>query len=94
MSLRTAFNALRKNGYVAEQNFTCCQTCGWAELTDEQAKKAVFYHRQDNADKVKKLPFHLSWAGNGVEICKILTDNNVQVEWCGSDSKRIKVIKW
>lgn len=49
------FAELEKDGIVARQNFTCCQTCGHAEIGDQileaQKKGAVsgytFYHQQD-----------------------------------------------
>jgi hypothetical protein len=49
-NLTKAFAELRKNGYFAKQNFLCCQSCGWAALSDEEAKNAVFYHNQDYRD--------------------------------------------
>ena len=53
--LDRAFAALERAGVVARQNFTCCQTCGHAEIGDEIAQaltkaEAVgytFYHMQD-----------------------------------------------
>ena len=36
-----AFRELRKYGYIAKQNFWCCQSCAWADLTDKEAEKAV-----------------------------------------------------
>ena len=53
-----AFRELRKLGYIAKQNFCCCQGCGWSalskslekSLSPDQIKNAsiVFYHAQDN----------------------------------------------
>jgi hypothetical protein len=54
--LDDAFAALEANGVISRQNFTCCGTCGSAEIWDEM--KAVeeaggpvrgyaFYHMQD-----------------------------------------------
>lgn len=53
--LDACFVELEKDGIVARQNFTCCQTCGHAEIGMEieeaQKKGAVtgytFYHQQD-----------------------------------------------
>lgn len=54
--LDAAFAELEAEGIVARQNFTCCGTCGAAEIWDEakaleDAGKAVegytFYHMQD-----------------------------------------------
>ncbi len=48
--LTNAFKELRKEGYFAKQNFLCCQSCGWAAMSDKESEKAVFYHQQDNDD--------------------------------------------
>lgn len=53
--LDKAFDELENEGIVARQNFTCCQTCGHAEIWEEieQVKQDsevsgyVFYHMQD-----------------------------------------------
>ena len=93
-NLTKAFAALRKAGYFAKQNFWCCQTCGWAAVPDEQAKKAVFYHNQDNARKKAGKPFMLAWSGDGNQICKILNDNGIKTNWSGDEDNRIEVISW
>jgi hypothetical protein len=53
-NLTKAFAELRKNGYFAKQNFLCCQSCGWAELSEKEAEKVVFYHNQDYRDLKKR----------------------------------------
>ncbi len=54
--LDRAFAALESGGIVTRQHFTCCQTCGHAEIRDEvkqstargrQVLGYAFYHRQD-----------------------------------------------
>jgi len=54
--LDAAFDALEEEGVIARQNFTCCMSCGSAEIWDEmgEAKEAglpvagyTFYHMQD-----------------------------------------------
>jgi len=54
--LTKAFQTLRKQGFIARQNFSCCGSCAGYELTDMasdrkdkgvEVKGAVFYHRQD-----------------------------------------------
>ena len=54
--LDAAFDALEAEGVIARQNFTCCTTCGSAEIWDEmgEAREAglpvegyTFYHMQD-----------------------------------------------
>ena len=54
--LNDMFKALRKQGYIARQNFMCCGGCASAALSDklDEAKAkgkpklgAVYYHHQD-----------------------------------------------
>ena len=54
--LTKAFQTLRKQGFIARQNFSCCSGCAGYELTEMasdrkdkgvEVKGAVFYHRQD-----------------------------------------------
>jgi len=54
--LDEAFAVLEAEGILAHQNYTCCQTCGTAEIHDQMAVAAaagrqikgyVFYHQQD-----------------------------------------------
>lgn len=89
--LTAAFKDLRKAGYFARQNFLCCQSCGWAAMTEEQSNKAVFYHGQDNDDLKETGTCYLVWSGDGKEIVAILKKHGVKVEWEGSEDKRIKI---
>lgn len=93
-NLTKAFRNLRRKGYWAKQNHACCQTCGWAEVPDGKEEKVVFYHNQDNDDKIKGKPFHIAWSGNGKEIQSILEKNGVTTEWDGNNDKRIKILNW
>lgn len=50
--LTAAFRHMRKAGYVARQNFSCCGGCASSELGDVLDTKpeklgAAYYHRQD-----------------------------------------------
>jgi hypothetical protein len=90
-NLTKAFKALRKKGYFARQNFWCCQSCAWSAMTDEQANKTVFYHRQDADDLRDSGTCHLAWSGNGQEIVDVLKENGVEVDWNGGDGTRIKI---
>lgn len=90
-NLSLAFAKLRKQGYFAKQNFMCCQSCGWAELSDEQAEKAVFYHNQDYRDFRNGGDIYLSWSGNGYEIKSTLESFGLRVDWDGESSKRIVI---
>lgn len=51
-ALSTAFDALASIGVVGRENFTCCGTCGAAEIGDERDESRewrgyVYYHQQD-----------------------------------------------
>lgn len=67
--LDKAFDELEKQGIVSRQNFTCCQTCGHAEIWEEieQAKQDsevsgyVFYHWQDTERVVEEGLLYLAY---------------------------------
>lgn len=94
--ITNAFRELRKKGYFARQNFWCCQNCAWNAMTDEQAEKAVFYHRQD-ADSFDEYneelerDLYLAWSGNCEEIVKVLRKHGLKVLHDGDESKRIMI---
>lgn len=91
--LNKLFRAFRKAGYLAKQNFWCCQTCALSAIPDD-VNKYVYYHRQD-ADAIvnKELvrPLHLKWAGDGWEICKIIGDNGMSYSWTHDTDKTIEI---
>ncbi len=63
--LSSAFVALRKAGFVARQNFSCCQGCATAALTavpENIGKKAVFFTKQDGEGLEPRKPRHLATA--------------------------------
>lgn len=93
MSLAKAFRELRKHGYTAKMNWWCCQSCGWAGLTDEEAQKAVFFHAQDATHRRAGDNFCLAWHGDGAFIVSVLNENGVKTEWDGSSKQRITVIQ-
>lgn len=88
--LNKAFVELRKNGYIAKQNFWCCQSCAWANIPKE-AKKIVFYHKQD-VKYICEGKVYIAWAGNGMEICHIFSKHGMRYEWDGSNDKRILIV--
>lgn len=90
--LKVAFEALQSAGYFAKQNFQCCSSCGWAAISKKEAKKAVFYHMQDNDDLKEKGYCYLTWSGKGSEIVEILNDNGIKTEWNGNKKTRIKIL--
>lgn len=86
--IRKAFGELKKHGYTTEMNFLCCQSCGWNALGEEEAKKAVFYHNQDEEDLRESQSVYLAWSGDGHFITSILS-KYVTVDWDGDYNKRI-----
>lgn len=68
--LDAAFAALEEQGIVARQNFTCCGTCGVAEIGDEIAATEAagrpvdgyaFYHMQDTESAVEGYGVYLNY---------------------------------
>lgn len=88
--LSAAFRVLRNAGYIAKQNFWCCQSCAWSDIPDD-AKKVVFYHHQDN-DDIPDGYVYLAWRGSGRAISKALRDAGLKVSWNRSETTRIKAI--
>lgn len=101
--LNTIFKELRQQGFIARQHFTCCSTCGWAEIEnkldgalDEQTN-VVFYHSQDSEafDKdTKDLTsiLYLAWSGDGNKIAETVRKHGFEVKWDGTASYRIGVM--
>lgn len=90
-NINKAFRALRKVGYFAKQDHTCCQTCGWVEVPDEFAEKAVFYHHQDTENLHDHGNCFVAWSGDGEEIRRILNENKVRTDWNGKTNSRIRI---
>ena len=90
-NLSKAFAELRKQGYFAKQNFMCCQSCAWAELSEGEAEKAVFYHNQDYRDLKSGDDLYLAWAGDGEFIVDTLVKNGMTISWDGTANTRILV---
>ena len=90
-NLTKAFAELRKKGYFAKQNFMCCQSCAWAELSEKEAEKVVFYHNQDYRDLKRGDDLYLAWAGNGNYIAETLIKFGMHIDWDGTPNTRIVV---
>lgn len=69
-NLDDAFEDLREQGLLAEENFMCCSSCGGTEMASRASDLAdegtriqgcVFYHMQDNDRKVQGQPFYLTF---------------------------------
>lgn len=68
--LETAFASLEEAGIVARQNFTCCGTCGAAEIWDEISvanatsgisRGYAFFHQQDTERAVDGEGIYLNY---------------------------------
>jgi len=93
--VKRAFEVLRKKGYFARMNFSCCGSCGTSEIDqifqDNPEKypdeKYVFYHNQDNDAYDKNGDFkklNLRWSGNPTTIILALIGQGLDVTWSGS----------
>jgi hypothetical protein len=106
--LDAAFAELEASGIVCRQNWTCCQTCGLAEIGEELepvSRGYVFYHQQDTDRVVEDGVLLLAYgACSDVkeeqlavanEIARTVRENGLQVDWDGSLEKRIMVrVDW
>lgn len=71
LNLNKAFKELRAAGFLAFQNYSCCQSCAGAKLvgfvenaTDEARNKfkgVVYYHKQDGDNKKDGKDFYLAY---------------------------------
>jgi hypothetical protein len=67
--LDEAFAELDRHGVIARQNFSCCQTCGHAEISTEIEETAsmrpvhgyVFYHQQDTDTVIEEGYLYLAY---------------------------------
>jgi hypothetical protein len=106
--LDAAFAELEASGIVCRQNWTCCQTCGLAEIGAQikPGKRGyVFFHQQDTDRVVEDGVLLLAYGacsdvkaeqlGVANEIVKTIRENGLRVEWDGSLEKRILVrLEW
>ncbi len=93
--LNELFKQLRKEGFVARQNFMCCQTCALAELDAKGIKDGdnyTFYHRQDKEYFDKNNRLMLAWGGNGTKIATLAQKLGIMVNWNGTDNQRIELV--
>lgn len=72
--LQLAFDRLEEEDVVARQNFTCCGTCGAAEIgvemddyeeiTGREARGYVFFHQQDTESAVESGSLYISYGAS------------------------------
>lgn len=102
-----AFAALEREGVCARQHFTCCQTCGHAEIQDELDGHDgyVFYHWQDTEAAVDGFGLCLAYgaarpgaeaaAEIGARVVRALEREGLRASWDGSVDRRIEVrVEW
>lgn len=95
--LNAAFRDLRKQGFIAKQNFLCCQGCAWSQIHRDHPGLAddanvIFYHKQDTDAAKEDGELWLAWSGNGEMICSTLRRHGFTVDWDGQPNTRIKII--
>lgn len=91
-----AFSALRKQGFFAKANHTCCQSCGLADIPADKEMAYVFYHMQDAEGLKQDGVCYLAWGGKvgekfGHTICDTIRSAGLEVDWNGSEHTRIAV---
>ena len=105
--LDTAFATMEARGLVARQNFTCCNTCGRAEIWDEivaaeESREVIgyaFYHMQDTESAVEGGSIYIKYGavvgGSAVEVGQRILDSlhecRVDADWSGSANDAVKV---
>jgi len=91
-ALKDVFKKLRKQGFLARMNFSCCASCAGFELAEiaeglidagkrsaESIKGAVYYHRQD-----KDSMYSSGWLH--IRYCSLTIKKNKEI---GIDAKKI-----
>jgi uncharacterized protein (DUF169 family) len=106
LQVNAAFRALRKAGYLAEQNYWCCSTCAYAggekEAKEAGKKGFVFYNAQDfeffkETGEVCIQFAHLDedidaqWK-MGQEVAEALEAAGLNVKWDGDPATALLVV--
>lgn len=105
--IAAAFRELRSLGWFARTNYSCCQTCGFAEAESELAQedpelnevKIVFYHNQaherafPNGERELQSDLYLSHAGPAYEVVGVLTKYGLQAVWDGNSHHTIRIFQ-
>ena len=106
--LDAAFAELEAERIVCRQNWTCCQTCGHAEIGAELqpgSRGYAFFHQQDTEAAADGEGLYLAYGAGSddakeqlavaEEIARKLRENGLAVEWNGQLDKRIRVtLEW
>ena len=89
-TIAKAFAELRQRGFLALQRHTCCRSCGWYEVPEDQ-EHVVFYHEQDWHAFKETGVLWLAWAGDGRAVVDAFARHGLAVEWDGTPDRRIAV---
>ncbi|MFJ6702803.1 MULTISPECIES: DUF6891 domain-containing protein [unclassified Streptomyces] len=104
--LSRAFTALEREGVVAREDFTCCRSCGTAEIGAEAedaggARGFVFFHRQSTRSAAEGHGLSLHYGGFdgsaettaavGREVTAALTAAGLSAVWDGDPAKAIEL---
>ncbi|WP_030916618.1 DUF6891 domain-containing protein [Streptosporangium amethystogenes] len=103
--LSRAFTALEAAGITARENFTCCRTCGQAEIGaagSPDARGHVYFHSQCTDSAAAGHGLALLYGGFdgssdttasiGREIVAALRETGLSVEWNGDPRQAITVV--
>lgn len=102
--LASAFAALAGDGILGRMDFTCCQTCGHAEIDDERGpardeRGYTFFHQQDT-ERITDGQLYLAYGAFGPEvpeeeIAGTVVDRlraaGLAVTWNGETTTRIEI---
>ncbi|WP_405711978.1 MULTISPECIES: DUF6891 domain-containing protein [unclassified Streptomyces] len=102
--LTRAFARLDRGGITAMEHFTCCRSCGLAEIRGagrEDARGFVFFHTQGTESAASGHGLTLYYGGFGRaadatalvgrEVVEALGDAGLMVEWDGSPDQAIEL---
>jgi hypothetical protein len=105
----SAFAALNAAGIVAREQFTCCQTCGNAEIGAEvppggDPEGYTYYHEQDAERAAESGSLFLAYGSFqsgqkseaiGARVAAELRGQGLTVTWDGDPAQRISVpLRW
>lgn len=102
--LASAYAALAGDGIIGRMDFTCCQTCGHAEIDDERGpardeRGYTFFHQQDT-ERIPDGLLYLAYGSFGPEVpeeevARTVVDRlraeGLAVAWDGETTSRIEV---
>lgn len=104
-----AFDALEDSGIVTAMDFTCCSSCGYAEIggeAEESSRGFVFFHEQDTERAAAGGGLMLRYGGFrgsaqettriGHAVVAALGEAGLAVRWSGSPDEAITVapLEW